>query len=64
MAERFFGGIAVRCREGVAEDGRWSCPATAHMGLRANQSHPTEALEAIRSQRYITAYIANLSRRW
>ena len=33
----FFGIVVLRCREGVGGDGRWTCPARAHLGLRANQ---------------------------
>ena len=33
----FFGKIVVRCREGIAGNGRWTCPALAYLGLRPNQ---------------------------
>ena len=35
----FFGTVALRCREGVGADGRWTCPALAHLGLRPNQRY-------------------------
>ncbi len=35
----FFGTVALRCREGVRGDGRWTCPALAHLGLRPNQRY-------------------------
>jgi hypothetical protein len=35
----FFGTIVLRCREGVGGDGRWTCPALAHLGLRPNQRY-------------------------
>jgi len=35
----FFGTVVLRCREGVGEDGRWTCPALAHLGLRPNQRY-------------------------
>ena len=35
----FFGTVALRCREGFGADGRWTCPALAHLGLRPNQRY-------------------------
>lgn len=35
----FFGTVVLRCRQGVGEDGRWTCPALAHLGLRPNQRY-------------------------
>ena len=35
----FFGPVALRCREGVGGDGRWTCPVLAHLGLRPNQRY-------------------------
>jgi hypothetical protein len=35
----FFGTAVLRCREGVGEDGHWTCPARAYLGLRANQRY-------------------------
>ena len=35
----FFGTVVLRCREGVGADGRWTCPALAHLGLRPNQRY-------------------------
>jgi hypothetical protein len=35
----FFGTVVLRCREGVGGDGRWVCPALAHLGLRPNQRY-------------------------
>jgi hypothetical protein len=35
----FFGTIELWCREGVAKDGSWICPAVEHLGLRANQRY-------------------------
>lgn len=35
----FFGTVALRCREGIGGDGRWTCPALAHLGLRPNQRY-------------------------
>ena len=35
----FFGTVVLRCREGVGGDGRWTCPALAHLGLRPNQRY-------------------------
>ena len=37
--DTFFGKIAIRCREGIAGNGRWTCPALAHLGIRANQRY-------------------------
>lgn len=34
----FFGVIVLRCREGV-EDGHWTCPALAYLGLRSHQRY-------------------------
>jgi len=34
-----FGTLALRCREGAGPDGRWVCPALAHLGLRPNQRY-------------------------
>ena len=33
----FFGTVVLRCREGLGGDGRWTCPARAHLGLRPSQ---------------------------
>lgn len=33
----FFGTVVLSCREGIDVDGRWMCPARAHLGLRPNQ---------------------------
>ena len=35
----FFGTVVLRCREGIGEDGRWTCPAFAYLGLRPNQRY-------------------------
>ena len=35
----FFGTVVLRCRQGVGGDGRWKCPALAHLGLRPNQRY-------------------------
>lgn len=35
----FFGTVVLRCREGAGPDGRWTCPALAHLGLRPNQRY-------------------------
>lgn len=35
----FFGVVVLRCREGVAGDGHWTCPVLAHLGLRPNQRY-------------------------
>jgi hypothetical protein len=35
----FFGTVALRCREGIGGDGRWTCPVLAHLGLRPNQRY-------------------------
>lgn len=35
----FFGAIELWCREGVAKDGSWICPAIAHLGIRPNQRY-------------------------
>jgi len=34
-----FGTVVLRCRQGVGGDGRWTCPALAHLGLRPNQRY-------------------------
>lgn len=34
-----FGVIVLRCREGVGGDGRWTCPAAAHLGIRPGQRY-------------------------
>lgn len=34
-----FGKVVLRCREGIGGDGRWTCPALAHLGLRPNQRY-------------------------
>lgn len=34
-----FGKVVLRCREGIGSDGRWTCPALAHLGLRPNQRY-------------------------
>jgi hypothetical protein len=34
-----FGTLVLRCREGADPDGRWVCPALAHLGLRSNQRY-------------------------
>jgi len=34
-----FGTVVLRCREGYGPDGRWRCPALAHLGLRPNQRY-------------------------
>jgi hypothetical protein len=35
----FFGTLVLRCREGIGENGRWTCPALAYLGLRPNQRY-------------------------
>jgi len=35
----FFGTVVLRCREGIGGNGRWTCPALAHLGLRPNQRY-------------------------
>jgi hypothetical protein len=35
----FFGPVVLKCREGVAGDGHWTCPALANLGLRPNQRY-------------------------
>lgn len=34
-----FGEIVIRCREGIASNGHWTCPARVYLGLRANQHY-------------------------
>ena len=34
-----FGRVVLRCREGVGQDGRWTCPAIAYLGFRPHQRY-------------------------
>ncbi len=38
----FYGQAVFRCREGFGGDGRWECPALAHLGIGPNRRYSPE----------------------